>query len=300
MIAITGATGNTGSLAARELLQRGEKVRAIGHHQHKLQPLVALGAEPFVGNAEDIASMISAFKNATAVYLMIPPSMEAEDYRAYQHQISDTYAAAIKASGVEYVVTLSSLGAQHPQGTGPIAGLHYLEQELNGIPGINVLHLRPAGFMENFLRSIEPLRAMGILPGPAPSDSSNPYIATRDIGVYAAKRLGARDFSGSSVQELLGPRDYTMREVAAVIGKAIGKPDLSYTQVPLPMLESALMQSGFKKSIAALVIEMFQAENAGMCDPQQPRSAESTTPTTLETFVAEEFVPAYRGKGATV
>ena len=90
-----------------------------------------------------------------------------------------------------------------------------------------------------------------------------------------------------------------MREVAASIGKAIGKPNLSYTQVPLPMLESALVQGGFKKSMAALVIEMFQAENSGMCDPQQPRSAENTTPTTLETFVAEEFVPAYSGKSAT-
>ena len=120
MIAITGATGNTGSVAAKALLAKGEKVRAIGHHQQRLQPLVALGAEAFVGNASDAASMTTAFKNADAVYLMIPPSMEAENYRAYQNGISDAYAAAIKASGVKYVVALSSLGAQHPQGTGPI------------------------------------------------------------------------------------------------------------------------------------------------------------------------------------
>lgn len=299
MIAITGATGNTGSVAAKALLGKGEKVRAIGHHQHKLQPLVALGAEAFVGNVDDVASMTSAFKNADAVYLMIPPAMEVEDYRAYQNQIGDVYAAAIKAAGVKYVVTLSSLGAQHPQGTGPIAGLHYLEQKLNAIPGINVLHLRPASFMENFLRTIEPLRSMGTLPGPAPADTNVPYIAVRDIGGYAANRLAARDFSGSSVQELLGPRDYTMREVAAAIGKAIGKPNLGYMQVPLPMLEQGLVQGGFKKSMAALMIEMFKAENGGLCDPREPRSAGSTTPTTLETFVAEEFVPAYQGKSAT-
>jgi uncharacterized protein YbjT (DUF2867 family) len=299
MIAITGATGNTGSVAAKALLEKGEKVRAIGHHQHKLQPLVALGAESFVGNADDAASMTSAFKNADAVYLMIPPSMEAEDYRSYQNQISDAYAAAIKTSGVKYVVTLSSLGAQHPQGTGPIVGLHYLEQKLNAIPGLNVLHLRPGSFMQNLLRTIDPLRSMGTLPGAAPPDKSEPQIAARDIGAYAAKRLAARNFSGSSVQELLGPRDYTMREAAGIIGKAIGKPNLGYMQVPLPMLEQALVQSGFKKSMAALMIELFKGENAGLCDPEQPRSAESTTPTTMETFVAEEFLPAYRGQGAT-
>jgi uncharacterized protein YbjT (DUF2867 family) len=299
MIAITGATGNTGSAGAKALLGTGEKVRAIGHHPHNLQPLVALGAEAFVGNVDDAASMTSAFKNADAVYLMIPPSMAAEDYRAYQNQVSDAYAGAIKAAGVKYVVTLSSLGAQHPQGTGPIAGLHNLEEKLDAIPGINVLHLRAASFMENFLRIIEPLRAMGTLPGPAPADTNVPYIAARDIGAYAARRLAARDFSGSQVQELLGPRDYTMREVAAVIGKAISTPKLGYMQVPLPMLEQGLVQSGFNKGLAALMTEMFKAENSGLCDPQEPRSAESTTPTTLETFVTEEFVPAYRGQSAT-
>ncbi len=299
MIAITGATGNTGSVAAKALLAKGEKVRAIGHHQQRLQPLVALGAEAFVGNASDAASMTTAFKNADAVYLMIPPSMEAENYRAYQNGISDAYAAAIKASGVKYVVALSSLGAQHPQGTGPIVGLHDLEQKLNAISGLNVLHLRPGSFMQNLLRTIDPLRSMGTLPGAAPPDQSEPQIAARDIGAYAAKWLAARNFSGSSVQELLGPRDYTMREAAGFIGKAIGKPNLGYMQVPLPMLEQGLVQSGFKKSMAALMIELFKAENGGLCDPQEPRSAENTTPTTLETFVEEEFVPAYRGQSAT-
>jgi uncharacterized protein YbjT (DUF2867 family) len=299
MIVITGATGNTGSVAAKKLLEKGEKVRAIGRDAHKLEALAKSGAEPFVAKAEDAAAMTAAFKGADVVYLLIPPSMEAPDYRANQNAISDAYATAVKSSGVKYVVTLSSLGAQHPSGTGPIAGLHYLEQKINAIGGVNALHLRPASFMENFLRTIEPLRMMGKLPGPAPADTSNPYIAARDIGAYAAKRLAARDFSGSSVQELLGPRDYTMREAASIIGKAIGKPDLGYMQVPLSILGSALADSGMSKSIAALMVEMFEAENSGMCDPQETRSAGNTTPTTMETFAAEEFAPAYQQKGAT-
>jgi uncharacterized protein YbjT (DUF2867 family) len=153
--------------------------------------------------------------------------------------------------------------------------------------------------MENLLRTIEPLREMGRLPGPAPADTKNPYIATRDIGAYAAKRLAARDFSGSSVQELLGPRDYTMSEAASILGKGIGKPDLGYMQVPLSILGPALAQGGMSKSIAALMVEMFDAENSGMCDPQEARSPENTTPTTMETFASEEFAPAYLGKSAT-
>jgi uncharacterized protein YbjT (DUF2867 family) len=299
MIVITGATGNTGRPAAETLLAKGEKIRVIGRDQSKLQPFAARGAETFAGNAEDAQAMAAAFQSADAVYLMLPPNMQTEDYRAYQERVSDAYATAVKASGVKHVVTLSSLGAQHAQGTGPIVGTHNLEEKLNAIPGLNVLHLRPAGFMENLLSSIQPLRMMGTLPGPAASDRPSPQIAARDIGTYAAARLAARDFSGSSVQELLGPRDYTMREAAAIVGQAIGKPNLGYMQVPLPMLEGALVQMGFPKPFAALMIEMFKGQNAGLCDPQEPRSQKNTTPTTLEWFAREVFAPAYQGKTAS-
>ncbi len=129
MIVITGATGNTGRPAAETLLAKGEKIRVIGRDQSKLQPFAARGAETFVGNAEDAQAMAAAFQGADAVYLMLPPNMQAEDYRAYQDRVSDAYATALKASGVKHVVTLSSLGAQHAQGTGPIVGTHNLEAE---------------------------------------------------------------------------------------------------------------------------------------------------------------------------
>ncbi len=59
--------------------------------------------------------------------------------------------------------------------------------------------------------------------------------------------MQARDFSGSSVQELHGQRDVTMKEVAAIVGNAIGKPKLGYMQVPFMMLEPALVQTGLPK-----------------------------------------------------
>jgi hypothetical protein len=49
-----------------------------------------------------------------------------------------------------------------------------------------------------------------------------------------------------------------MREVATVMGRAIGKPDLGYMQVPLMMLEGALVQMGLPKTSAALMIEKFR------------------------------------------
>jgi uncharacterized protein YbjT (DUF2867 family) len=299
MIAITGATGNTGRPAAEALLTRSEQVRVIGRDLKKLNAFVEKGAEPFVGNVEDAASMKKAFEGATAAYLVIPAAMHREDFRGYQEKVTDAYAAAIAEARVPHAITLSSIGAQHADKTGPIAGLHNMEQKLNRISGLNVLHLRPTQFMENLFLSLTPLRTMGILPGSSPGDVPQPWIAAKDIGAYAAERLGACDFSGNSTQELLGPRDFTMKEVATIVGKAIGKPSLGYMQVPFMMLEPALVEIGLPRSTARMIIEMWKAMNAGLLAPQEPRSAKNTTNTMLESFVNEVLAPAFLSKTAS-
>ncbi|HTV60248.1 MAG TPA: NmrA family NAD(P)-binding protein [Verrucomicrobiae bacterium] len=299
MIVITGATGNTGRVAAEALLAKGGKVRVIGRDSKKLHSLTQKGAEAFVGNVEDAASMTKAFEGAKAIYLVIPQSHTVEDLRAYQDRIADSFVSAVAAARVPFVVTLSSIGAQHSEGTGPIVGLHFLEEKLNRIAGLNVLHLRPAQFMENLLMNIQPLRTMGVLPGGAKGDLASPWIATKDIGAYAAPRLAACDFKGVSTQELLGPRDVTMNEIASIIGNAIGKPKLSYTQVPFLMLGPAIASMGIPKKTGDLLIEMMKAGNSGLLNPQEARSQENTTPTTIESFATEVFAPAYAGKTAT-
>jgi len=298
MIVITGATGNTGKPAAEALLAKGEKIRVIGRDASKLQPFVQKGAEPFVGIVEDAAFLRKAFEGATAVYLLIPPDLQTNDYRGHQEKITAAYVAAIAETKLPYAVTLSSVGADLTEKSGPILGLHHLETELNAIKGLNVLHLRPAGFMENLFMSVQPLRTMGMLPGPAPADTPEAMIAARDIGAYAGERLHARDFSGSSVQELHGQRDVDMKEVASIIGNAIGKPKLGYMQVPFMMLEPALVQTGLPKSTVALMIEMWKSMNSGALKFHEPRNAKNTTPTSIETFVKEVFAPAYLSMAA--
>ncbi|HKV28556.1 MAG TPA: NAD(P)H-binding protein [Candidatus Acidoferrales bacterium] len=298
MIAITGATGNTGTPAAEALLAKGETIRVIGRDAAKLEVFASRGAEAFVGNVEDAFDMERAFAGATAAYLVIPQALQRDDFRNYQERVSDAFASAVSNSGVKFAVTLSSIGAQNIAKTGLVLGLHSMEEKLNRISGLNVLHLRPATFMENFLMSIDGIRMMNVLPGASTADAPFPTIATRDIGNYAAGRLARRDFSGHSTQELLGPRDITMKETAAIIGRAIGKPNLAYVQMPLPLLESALASMGLPKSSAALLVELWNGANEGLLDPQETRSSENTTPTTLEQFAEEIFAPQFLRRAA--
>ncbi|MGC1684905.1 MAG: NmrA family NAD(P)-binding protein [Candidatus Acidiferrales bacterium] len=293
MIVVTLATGRTGSAATKALCAKGEKVRVVGRDAKKLTALEELGAEPFVGDVEDVASMTEAFDGASAVYLVLPEDISQRDLRAHQERVSDSYAAAIANAHVEFVVNLSSIGAQHAKNTGPIVGLHNQEQKLNRIAGLNVLHLRAAYFMENLFMSIAPLRSTGTVPGGLRADAPIPWIATKDIGEYAALRLAARNFSGSSIQELHGQRDISMNEAASIVGNAIGKPNLEYVQIPSPMLEPALLKMGLPQKTAQLIVEMWNGANAGLIAPQEKRSIKNTTPTTLESFVTGVFAPAY-------
>ena len=124
MYVITGATGNTGQIIATNLLAQGKVVRAIGRSEDKLKDLKAKGAETFVGSVEDVMAMTKAFAGAKAVYLIIPPNPAVSGgFRAYQRKVADALAVAIEKTGVKYVVLLSSIGAELPEGTGPVKGL---------------------------------------------------------------------------------------------------------------------------------------------------------------------------------
>ncbi len=298
MYVITGATGNTGSVVTEKLLAKGEKVRVIGRDAKRLERFTNKGAEPFIADASSADALTKAFAGAKAVYAMIPPDIAASDVRAYQERVSDDLAAAITKNGIKHAVALSSVGADKPDRTGPVVGLHSLEKKLDGIAGLNALYLRAGYFMENLLPQVGVIQSFGVIAGPVRPDLPLPMIATRDIGAVAAEALLKLDFNGKHTRELQGPRDVTYNDVAKIVGAAIGKPDLKYMQMPPAQLKPALVQMGMSSNMVDLLLEMAESLNSGYMKMLEPRSPANSTPTTLETFVAEVFVPAYRGKAA--
>lgn len=293
MFVITGATGNTGKRIADALLAAGKKVRVVGRSADKLKPLADQGADVFAGDVTDAAAMTRALDGAAAAYLMVPPHMGAESMAAFQDAVIAAYAAAIEKAGLKHAVTLSSIGAQHAEKVGPIKGLHRLEQRLNRIAGLNVLHLRPGHFMENLLTYIGLIKSMGMIAGTQRGDKPMPWTATRDTAAVAAGRLLRLDFTASSVLELVGPRDTSMEEAAKLVGIAIGKPGLGYNRFPAMMVRPALAQMGMSGDVIANIIEMYEGVDNGLVVTETASPDRSLTPTRLETFIAEELVPVF-------
>lgn len=276
MYIITGSTSNTGSVVAYQLLDAGKQVRVIGRSLEKLSPFIDRGAEAFVAEPTDAQALIEAFRGAKAAWIMLQPNYipDSPDFSGYQAQVTAAIAQAIVANPLEYAVTLSSWGADRESGSGPVLGLHHMEQIMNKLPIENLLHLRAGYFMENTLSYL-------------------PFIATKDIGHAAAEALINLNFTGRQVQELHGQRDLSIREATAMIGNAIGKPGLVYQQNTIPEFKSDLMAAGVSANVIALMEEVIIGMNSKHITTSQMRTAKSTTSTSFENFLVESFVPAY-------
>ena len=297
MIVVLGATGKTGSAAALTLLSQGSKVRAIGRSAERLKSLRNAGAEVAIADLQDSKAVTAAFTGAQAAYVLIPPNFAVERFRAYQRAISNSVARAIKHAEVPRVVLLSSLGANHPLGTGPVVALHELEDTLKAAPGLAVLSLRAGFFMENYLMNVDLVRSTGLLGSPAPAHAPMSVIAAADIGRYAARRLSLLDFSGFEVVNLVGPSFPTMQQIARVLGEAIGKPDLPYVQFSYEEAEQGLLKAGLKPELAGIYVELYRGAAQGLLEPEAG-TAVVRTETPLSEF-ARSFAAAYAAAAAT-
>lgn len=293
IVTVMGATGNTGGVVARKLLAAGIEVRAVGRSADKLARLVKEGAKAAVADATSPAELTRVAKGSDALYALIPPLYTAPDLLAYYAEVADAIARAVRDGGVRKVVFLSSLGAEHASGTGPIVGLHRAEETLKGVPGIDLVLLRPGSFYENTFSSLGLIKQQGINGGATAPDVAITMIAAGDIGAMAATILRQGDFSGVSVRELFGPRDLTMTEVTRVLGSKIGKPDLAYVRFPDEGVVGALQAAGFSRDIAQKFVEMSQAFNEGKVRASGPRAPANTGSTTFEAF-ADLLAHAYR------
>ncbi|WP_207424598.1 NmrA family NAD(P)-binding protein [Desertivirga brevis] len=291
-IVILGATGTVGSKISEILINEGHQVTLIVRDLNKVEKLKHLGAETIAGDISDVETLTNAFRNADSAFILLPDNVKAENTRAYQRQVTGILIKAIEDSGIKYIVNMSSLGSHMHEGNGIMGGTGEQEVRLNQLNNVNVLHIRSAYFMENFLRTIGLVKKMGINGTVADGDHSIPMVATRDVAEIAAKHLATLDFNGKNVHAVMGPRDYTYREFTSIIGKAIGNAELPYVQVPVEQVKQTFLGNGFSEDFVDNLLEMGTAIKSGFMNYQK-RDDSTTTSTTAEDFVNEVYVPLY-------
>jgi uncharacterized protein YbjT (DUF2867 family) len=259
---VTGSLGNISKPLAEKLVAAGHSVTVISSKADKVGQIEALGAKAAIGSVEDIGFLTSTFTGADAVYTMVPPNFGAANWKKYIAGIGENYAEAIHAAGVKYVVNLSSIGAHMPEGCGPVSGLFFVEKALNALEMVNVKHLRPGFFYPNFLANVGMVKHMGIIGGNYGENAKLVLVHTNDIADVAAEVLQNLSFKGKSVRYITSD-EKTTNEVAAILGKAIGKPDLPWVNFKDEDTIGGMLQAGVPEEIAKNYAEMGGAIRNG-------------------------------------
>jgi uncharacterized protein YbjT (DUF2867 family) len=259
MFAIAGVSGHTGRVAADKLLAEKKPVRVIVRDAAKGEEWKKRGAEVAIAGLDQVDALSKALRGATGAYLLLPPQMGSTDARGDNAKRTRGYVRAIEASGIGHVVLLSSVGAQHPDGTGPIGSVHDAEVALKACHA-NVTALRAPYFLENWGGSLYAL-GQGVLPTFLTAGRSIPMIATEDIGKTVA-RLLVEGGKGHSTVELSGPRDYTPNDIAAALTRITGK-TVTAQEGPEAAIVPAMMGAGMNAHWAGLFQEMIHGINTG-------------------------------------
>jgi uncharacterized protein YbjT (DUF2867 family) len=290
-IIITGSLGNISRPLATQLIAEGQEVTVISSKPEKSAEITQLGAHAAIGSVSNENFLINAFTGADLVYLMVPPDFSASNFRAYIKSVGQHYANAVKAAGVKKVVLLSSIGAHLDHGTGPIAGLHDVEQIFDTLENLDLLILRPAFFYNNFYANIDLIKHMGIIGSNYGADQAIVLVDPKDIAAVAANKI-KEGFTGKSILYIASDKR-KLSEVALALGTAIGKTDLPWIAFDDTQAFDGMVGAGLPAEIANNYVEMGTAiRSAVLWEDFESKKITPVGKIKLEDFAAQ-FALAY-------
>lgn len=295
---ITGGAGHISKPLALQLLKAGHEVTVIGRNANNLSELIGAGAKAQAGSVERVDFLISAFTGADAVYTMVPPKFDAVDWKGYIEQIGKNYAAAVQATGIKYVVNLSSVGAHLSDGVGPVSGLHRAEQALNTLTDVHIKHLRPAYFYQNLLANVGLIKQAGIMGGNfGEAGSTFVIVHPQDIAAVAAEELLKLDFTGHSVRYIASD-EIAPQTIAKTLGEAVGKPELPWVVFTDEQSYQGMVGAGLPDEVAKNYVEMGSALKTGIMMEDYWKNHPATLGNIKLADFAKEFATVYNA-GAT-
>ena len=285
MYAVAGVSGRTGAATANALLKQGQKVRVIVRNEAQAEPWAHKHVEIAMADLTDPDALAAALKGTQGAYLLLPGNMAATNYLADRAAFLDKMVSGVKKSGIKKILFLSSIGAQHPAGTGPVVALNRAEKVLAGIVP-SVTFLRPGYFLENWGNSLMHAIDKSELLHFGTTHVKFPQVGTFDIGVAAANAL-VETFTGTRHLELAGKENWSVEDVAVALTSLLGQP-IKPVGLPVESAKEFFEKSGMSVDLSTLYAEMYQGLARGLLGFAHPHGfLRGTTPLfdTLKTLV---------------
>lgn len=287
MYAITGITGQVGSVIGNILLASNEQVRAVVRSADKGQAWKELGCEIALATIEDAASLAAAFLGADAVFVLVPSNFDPSPGFPEAQEIGKALHAALDASRPGRVVYLSTIGAQACE-MNLLTQHSLIEKALGDLP-MPITFLRPAWFMENCRWDLAPASDHGVVPSfLQPLDKPVPMVATADIGQLAV-RLLLETWDGHRVVELEGPTRVTPDQIGATFTTLLGR-TVRMEVVPRQGWEELFRSQGMRNPLPRM--RMLDGFNEGWIEFENGEPGSQKGSTSLKT-VLSSLIDAY-------
>jgi NAD(P)H dehydrogenase (quinone) len=278
---VTGAAGRTGGYAAKLLLERGHRVRALVHRFDDRAALLRdSGAEIVVGDLHDIDAVREATDSVRAAYFVYPISpglLEA----------TTTFAQAAHEAGITAIVNMSQISARRGAAS-DAARIHWLGERIFDWSPIAATHLKPTFFAEWFTRfGATGIRDEGVLRLPF-GDGRHAPITAEDQGRVIAAILEHPQEHADQAYPLFGAAEMNHYQIAEAISEALGSP-VRYEPADIPTWIEGIKAQGFPafpaQHLANVAVDYQNGIFAGNNDLVERIGGKK--PTTVQEFIAD-------------
>jgi uncharacterized protein YbjT (DUF2867 family) len=291
MIVVTAPIGLIGHQVLDNLLDSFEPIRVIARDPSRLPAHTRERIEVVQGSHGDRDVVTRAFAGADSVFWLVPPDPRAGSIESAYVDFTRPACEAFKSQGVKRVVGISTLGRGTPWAAH--AGLvtaSLAMDDLIASTGVSYRALTMPSFMDNLLRQVESIKKEGLFSLPICGGLKQPSCATRDIAAVAARLLLDHSWSGVESRPVLGPEDLSYNDMARIMSEVLGT-TVRFQQITGEAFKARLLARGMSEAMAQGYLDMWVAYDQGL-DTAEPRTPESTTPTSFRQWCEDVLRPA--------
>ena len=292
MILVTTPTGNSGSLILRQLVEGGHAVRVLVRDPQKIPEDLRAKIEIAQGSLLDVDEFTKALTGCDTVYYCIPQGVTPTNVMKYYEDFAGVAAEAIRRAGTKRIVYLGGAGKASPyhDNAGTLSGL-YRAEDILAESGAAMRALHCPNFYEGLLWQVQAIAKANMFFIAVPGDCKYPEVALRDIANVAVKWLTDPNWTGVEGVGVIGPEDLSSNEVAQLLSDALGRP-IYFQQLSREENLNNLLQFGLSDVLANSMADLYEAVAQGLF-AAEPRTPETTAPTSMKQWIAEVFVPTY-------
>jgi uncharacterized protein YbjT (DUF2867 family) len=261
---VLGGTGRTGSLVARNLLERGRHARTASRHDADVR-----------FDWDDPTTHTRALEGVDRVYLVTP--VLRVTYAALVSDFLDLAAAA----GVRHVTYLSAYGSDQAP---PEVDIRAVELDLARRGAFTHSILRPAWVMQNFSDQHVPVDN-GAITVPT-GGGAEAFVDAADIAAVAVETLVDPDAHAGAQYAPTGPQALTVGEVADIIADVIGVP-VAHHDIDAEAWIGGAIAAGFVPADYAVMLRWLTGtiiSGNGSRPNEDIEKATGRTPTTFQDF----------------